>query len=441
MSDVERQWSERVGNVFLPFPRIGDSDSSFWLRRSDIEREFKKLLVTPAINVCLDGPTGTGKSSLALTLFNRLRIKYTEVQLTRHMDWPGFCRRIIQPSNNRESSISGELVAGIDGIKPKASIKLSVGSKGRRSDKLDQRQKLLASIDEADICAALAKTNAVLLIDDFEKATDELVRRVADMCKLLTQTCRSKLGKVLVVGTGNIFDRLYSGDAALEERLRQFSLGTLASPNWSWKYLLLGFDSLGKYHPANSQFSNPEEIKKCITQVYKACDGLFKGLTALGRDIAERAGPRSRGIKANLIISEADKIPPKNYRKFRRRFPAIFSCLEGNPVVSRVMQYLYGRGIGQIHDWNEIVFDLAENDSPDQIDHAVAELVEAGFLVRTGDGGNTLFVTEPVLAHTLGVVAAHPQEYDLPKRYTKLCEQYKLPYLTRDDVPGTPDSE
>ena len=435
-SDSIKEWSNKIGRVFRSKPRVGHSKGIVWLNRIDIEREFEKNLLSFGINVCLDGPTGTGKTSLALTTLNRLKLKFTHIQITQNMDWKGFCRRIIEPKHNRESSIIAEILASLEGPLPKGSIKFTLGTKGKPSDQYELWDKVISNCDEADICRAISTKDAVLMIDDFEKANEEIVIRVADMCKLITQTYPSEMGKLLVVGTGDIYRRLYSADRALEERLEQFSLGTLPSPTWSWKYLQLGFEALGLYHPAKSKYSTKEENIKCMNEVYKACNGLFKGLTRLGREICNAHNPETRGISAKSIISEAQKIPSQNYKRFRRKFPVIFRCCEGNLVVRSVLHYLYDRGIGQIYNWTDVTFDLRSKYPSGQIDNAIAELVQCGLLVQTGRENETIFVTEPVMAHTLGVIVSYPDDFDLPQEYVRIFGQYKLPFLTKGNLPN-----
>jgi hypothetical protein len=321
----------------------------------------------------------------------------------------------------------------MEGVLPSGSIKLSVGAKGKPEDSYELWDMVLSNCDDADICAALSKKDAILVIDDVEKAQDELTTHISDMCKLLTQSFETDVCKILIIGTGDIFSKIYSGDPSLEGRLQQFSLGTLPSPEWSWKYLQLGFEALGLYHPATSQYSSPEDNKKCMTEVYKAANGLLKGLTELGRNICLAKGYTTKGIGHNLIINQAREIPPKNYKRFRRKFPDIFRCIEDNPVVRGVLEYLYNANIGQIHNWNDISFDLKDKYDMGQIDNAISELVNVNFLVQTGKEGETLFVSEPVLAHTFGVVISYPDEFDLPMEFSTVFGQYKLPLFTRYD--------
>jgi len=430
---LESKWVKKVGAAFRSKPRIGGKKGIVWLDRTDIENDFQKLILTPGINICLDGPSGTGKTSLALTSLDKLGIEYEQVQVTQNMDWKGFCRRLIEIAPNREASISAEILGSLEGVLPSGSIKLSLGSKGKPSEQYELWDTVLSNCDEADICAALSKKDAIVVIDDFEKAQDELVTRIADMCKLLTQSFETEVGKILVIGTGDIFSRIYGGDPALEERLQQFSLGTLPSPEWSWKYLQLGFEALGLYHPANSRFSSPQDNLNCMNEVYKAANGLFKGLTALGRQICFSQGLNAKGISHKTVLEEARKIPPQNYKRFRRKFPMIFKCIEANPVVRGVLQYLYDSNIGQIHNWNDISFDLNKKYDMFQIDNAISELVEVGFLVRTGKEGETLFVHEPILAHIFGVVISYPNEFEIPLEFSTVFGQYKLPFLSRND--------
>ena len=68
----------------------------------------------------------------------------------------------------------------------------------------------------------------------------------------------------------------------------------------------------------------------------------------------------------------------------------------------------------------------------EQIENAILELVSSDFLVQTGRHGDVLFVANPRLAHTLGVMVQHPDRYG--DQYT-LEGQLLLPFRTRNIAP------
>ncbi len=79
----------------------------------------------------LDGPTGAGKTSLALTHFYTAEIPHAAVQLTENMDWIEFCRQIVDHVTNGESMLAGDIegrIAPIQGREP-ASIGIHIESK------------------------------------------------------------------------------------------------------------------------------------------------------------------------------------------------------------------------------------------------------------------------------------------------------------------------
>jgi hypothetical protein len=432
LDEERKKWASKVGRVFTTTPRDGNSKSTVWLPRTKSENRFGEVLENPGVHICVDGPTGTGKTSLALTVLHKAEIKYTLVQITQSMDWAGFCKRLIHPLSNEEFAVSTEVELGVDKWLPHGKFRVSLGSKGRPSEDLNLLDSLAKSWSEHDICQLMATQNTALLIDDFERANDDIVRRVSDMCKLLTQSYQKPYAKIIVVGTSDICKRIYDANPSLESRLEEISLGTLPSQYDSWRFLLLGWDRLKLRHPGNDNLVTKEERYECVEAVYEAADGLPKGLNELGRDISMRGLARSRISPAD--VKEVAREMPKNLlRIYRSEFPVLVKCVEGNPVVRAVLQHLYSEGIGHIHNWSDIEAALQPNYSSDQIDNAVCELVNANFLVNTGIRGDILFVTKPSLAHTLGVLVSNPERYKVPKSMYGRDGQLVFPLLKKGD--------
>jgi hypothetical protein len=254
ISSERRKWTRRVGEVFNTSARLGYVPGSVWLRR-DEEGKFAELLETKGVHICLDGPTGTGKSSMAATLLNTLQIKYAFVQVTESMDWAGFCKELVNPKTDRETSLSADIEGGIDQGLPHGKFRIQFGTRQRPSSNLELFHATIQSWTEHDVCRRMAKENAVLFLDDFEWASDALVRRVASMCKLLTQSFQSTYAKVVAVGTGDIYRKLYEANPSLELRLVELSLGTFPDKLASWRFLRMGWEALEsvfkpKFHTA-----------------------------------------------------------------------------------------------------------------------------------------------------------------------------------------------
>lgn len=348
------------------------------------------------------------------------------------MDWAGFCKRLIEPYTNEESSLSAEVEGGIDKGLPQAKFKFSLGMKGRPSDDLDYYDKIANSWTEHDVCKNMMQENIALVIDDFERANDDIVRRVSDMCKLLTQSYSKRYAKIIVIGTGDICKRLFDANLSLESRLQEISIGTIGKKYESWKFLQLGFEALGLRHPANDKYIEKVELAECVQAVYEAADGLPKSLNELGREISFK-GEGGRRISPKDIKDIASHVPKNNLKIFRREYPLILKCIQNNPVVRAVVEFLYREGIGDIHNWSELVTAMEPTYTEEQVDNAICELINVQFLVKTGRHGDIFFVSQPTLAHTMGVLVAYHHKYKLPPSMYGKDGQLVFTFLQKDD--------
>jgi hypothetical protein len=425
--DSRQKWAKRVGEIFNTMPR--DGNNAVWLPRKEMEDKFSDLIENRGVHICLDGPTGTGKSSLAFTVLNKLKIKYKLIQIAKSTDWLEFCKMLVLPNSNEESSVSAKIEVGLDKLLPQGKFEFSYGAKGRPADDLALTEAIISKWSEHDVCKMMAKENLLLFIDDFERANDNLVSNISDMCKLLTQSYKNTYAKIIIVGTGTICKRLFEANPSLESRLEQISLGTLPTPNHSWKFLLMGFEALGLAHPANDKLSKLDELYECIQYAYEAANGLPKSLNELGRKISLEGFGRKR-VSPSDIKNVASQIPLENLKRYKSEFPKIYKCVENNPAVRSVLQHLYEEGIGHIHNWTDVEAFLLETFPVEQIEQAICELVEVNFLVKTGLSGDVLFVSNPSLAHTLGVIVSYPDKYKIPAIHRR--GQLVLPFLKKD---------
>lgn len=425
MIDQRRQWANRVGSVFDTRPRLGYTGKSVWLPR-DIETTFAEMLETEGLNICIDGATGTGKSSVALTVLNKFSITHIPVQLTTSMLWADFCKLLINPESNVELALEAEIEGGIEQGLPLGKFRFKFGGKHRKSDSTDMVNNLSKNWNEHDVCQMLAKTGALLLIDDFDKASEDMIKRIAGMCKLLSQSYQSHYSKVIIVGTDDIYRRLCDFDPSLENRLSELSLGTFPDKNTSWAFLSMGFKALGLTHPATDKLVSKIERAECIEAVYEAADGLPKSLNELGREIGRLGFGRTRISPTDIKIACA-KMPMNHLKLYQRKeFPEIIKCIEGNLCVRHILQTLYKKGIGKVHYWLDIVDSSGRTFTEAQLDNAISELIQVRFLTRTGKGGEVLFATNPTLAHTLGVLVSNAEKYKLPPHLYGPSGQLKL---------------
>lgn len=90
MSNANTRWRDRVGRVFNTRPRIGVGKNRIWLSRKKEMESFQENFYNPGTHLCLDGPSGAGKTSLALTFLVKEEVRYTYVPLTKGMMWLDF---------------------------------------------------------------------------------------------------------------------------------------------------------------------------------------------------------------------------------------------------------------------------------------------------------------------------------------------------------------
>lgn len=246
----------RIEQLFGSRPRDGTEDGVLWHRRAKLETRLSQLLSARSQNICVDGPTGSGKSSLAITVLSKIRQPYVWVPVVSDMQWPDFCEDIILRS--LRTVLLSRPHGGAGTVKLQLDAKSSL-----TAEEIINPLKLLKriSIDVADSLKAegvlreqartwklgdvenfLEENGFSLLIDDFEKAPDELVQTIADLCKRMT--IRSA-PKCVIVGTGETFARLYRADEGLDGRLAELSVASFGSEIEVWNYLNDGFELLG----------------------------------------------------------------------------------------------------------------------------------------------------------------------------------------------------
>jgi hypothetical protein len=191
LTNPERIWSSRVSQIFHTAPRDGAKPHSVWFPRRALENDLSDLLFQEAVHICVDGPSGTGKTSLVQTQLSKEAVKVLPLQLPRSTDWGEFCKLIVQTITDVESKLSVEVSATLKNFLPEAAFKLTYGRKSKPTADISAT-KLGSMLNEVGICRALEASKAILFIDDFEKASADLVIRIADLCKIATQTHKCK---------------------------------------------------------------------------------------------------------------------------------------------------------------------------------------------------------------------------------------------------------
>lgn len=430
MTKTRTAWAAKVGRVFTTNPRVrDDSRAGMWFPRRNEEKHFAEALLLPGLHICLDGPTGTGKSSLALSQLVRHQIPFVSVQVTHAMTWAGFCEEIILPRMQaNRSTAATEVTVGFDQGLPTALWK-RIWGENLESSSVKAAKELSATWTEHDIARNIEQSNVAVLVDDMETANDEILTRLAGLCRVLAKLNQVPNAKCIIVGTGDVFRRLYQKNTSLEERLREISLGTLPGPNESWDFLQRGFNALDLYHPGNSKLREErEQIRECIRLGYEAADGLPKSLNRLGQDIANRARLVTGGrfaVSAADIKAEAQNMPERNWGRYSRDFPALLDTIVSDETTVDLIKLLFRTGIGRIHHVNTFQAEMPEC-TEDQLDNSIEKLVQVGFLTRTGMSGNVIYASQPTLAHTLGVLLANPDAYPRARKLHERSGQLLL---------------
>lgn len=423
---LSTEWMKLVSEVFDTNPRNGNKNSTVWLYRRDIEERLEAEIFTRGRHICIDGCSGAGKSSLVITLLLRHNIKYTTVQVTRAMDWQGFCRNVIGKTRKSSSEVRAGAVAEWKSIFPTGKLELGVSRKS--DDQFDHWENAVKAASQHDIARAMSEQNCVLLIDEFERAQPELATRISEVCKILTQTYPSEFGKVIVLGADDVYKKLHDVYATLDNRLVQISIPTLPTAVESWQYLRKGFEKLERFHPGNSKFARPYDTKECMIAIYEAADGLFKTLTELGIEICRTAGPNVKGITIKHIREACRAMEERNFAKYRSQFEKLHSLARSQPVVIAILQHMSAQGLGQVYDRGEIQEALSAEFSHATVEDAIWNLWKAEMIVITGESNQTIFMKNPTWAHTLRVFLSDPKKRSRLERHLDKSVQQMLPF-------------
>lgn len=424
-------WAIEVGQVFHTAPRIGRR-GSLWIHRAEFD-SLHSAFQRPANQICIDGPSGTGKTSLAWTYLELKEIPYVYVPITKSLTWQSFCRELARPSRrNTQRSHNLELEGGVSSGLPTAKFKVTLGRTHRPSDDEDYIKRMSETWNEHDVVRLMAEEDTSLLVDDFERANAELQVRIADLCKVLISQFPDSEAKVIVVGTEDTYRRLFSELPSLEHRIAGVSLGPFSDEGESWKFLTRGFEKLNLLHPANSKYlSQQKQVSLCIKAIYEAADGLPKSLNQLGQDIALE-GENRKAVSAHDIVKNSHKMASHNWANHRRNYKPLLDLLERSRPAITLIRVLYQMGICRIHEGLTVADFVCNELSQFEVDSAFNELVDVKFMVRTGPTHDIIYVTNPTAAHALGVVLSSPERFKGAAKLVESYHQYQLAFPRRE---------
>lgn len=413
----------RIEAVFGSKPRNGE-ESALWHKRSALETELHDLFETNTPHVCIDGPTGSGKTSLAITMLSRLSKRYALVQLVSRMTWRDLCIELLRDTPSQLSK--ARLVFDVDTtpvstagdlLRPSKLLerfRISFGEKGQSPE---QRKREAEAWSILDVAEMIVSHGAYLLVGDFEKADKNLVSDVADLCKILTEKYE---GKVIIIGTGDIYGKLLASDPALDGRVAELSVAAFGDKGDAWAYLMDGFKALGRAVPQYRSAAKREESKEIGRRVFEAADGLPKYINALGHRICRASlgtiaedSPRMRVTTSDILQGCTDMVT-ENVNKADSQVTRIAKSLKTNVDDRRVLHAIYDRGANRVHRFSDLLAKVRQvepNFSEFQLRASLDRLANAALFIQTGRAGEVIFAKDPLVAHVLGLISGDPTRF------------------------------
>lgn len=410
-------WETKVYAVFSTSPRTGEQRGGLWIRRRQLEESVLEILKDPVVNICIDGPSGTGKTSLAKTMLQNSKRSYQTINVTSKMDWVTLCKKIIKPNINQKESTKSVVTGGIKNFIPEANATRENSQEFRPSDAEDYIEKVAANWSEDDVVSELRVRKIALILDNLEQANPELLQRLSDLAKGMSDAGPHASAKLVFIGANNIYAKLLNMNRSVSRRLEQVSVGMFTHQGESWNFLLKGFRKLNMYYPGNSLIKSENDLEvNCNRMVYRAAGGLPKSLNELGKKIALKARLGTGGhwfVSAKDIENCSNEFFDKLAKECDETCKATSKCLMKHPTARKVCLYLYQNSVGSIHSVGMLTqeLEMRYSLSKEQIEQGIKDLIEVGFITRTGIGGSKLFVMQPEAAHILGVKLSSPNEF------------------------------
>lgn len=429
---------------------MGMRKNAFWHKRSKLEERLSQIIRAKSQNVCIDGPTGSGKTSLALTVLSRAGNKIIWIPVVNNMSWVDFCEEIFKTSWRINSSLSNKgtkaLSINLETTKPLSvhdlvsplkfldRIKFSLNDgNGDQKTLLEASKKWSIS----DVEAFINDNDITILIDDFEKATSELVTKIADLCKNLTFSAGNK---AVIIGTGSTFERLYNSDEGLDGRLAEISVASFGSKDEVWHYMNDGFERLGFNTPrAQLRYKNitKDDANKIEIALYEAADGMPKYINELALRICQRilndenqSNDKKIKVTVNDIVTESNDMLRENISRCNKKVKEAERHLRVSVEFRLVLKAVFDMGANSVHSVDSLikhVQKIDENFSEEQFESGIQTLKSLGLYVQTGKSGEVIFAKDPMFSHVLGLICGNPSKYGKDERLYGLFGQRSLP--------------
>ncbi|PTW44267.1 ATP-binding protein [Rhodovulum kholense] len=389
-----------IGRVFDTHP-IDGSDASLWLRRESLERKLQHYLGLPNQHICVDGPSGTGKTSLVKKIFSENNHGLIHIQITSDMKWEDITRQFVEiPASTKRSSATN--VRGVLSLfRPSLSGELRYGEEFSEKDSYELLMAKAEKWKSHDVAKWISDNDLILIIDDLELASDEIVKSIASLGKLLGQ---SHKGKMVLIGVNDILERVTASNPSLRHRISELTVGGLSDVIESSDFVLRKFEILGVKTPLNNRRCNKETKMQCRQMIFDAANGLLKELNSLGMTLAEEL----RGGRTNLSVSDVKKVCFRTVRQKRFQnkdeIRAVSSVLLKNRDYHDVFQFLLSRSASSVTYYAEVEEELGSRYGEDNIRSALEYFEQRDLVVITGNQDVRLFFKNPPL---LNCIKAH----------------------------------
>ncbi|MCC5997295.1 MAG: ATP-binding protein [Oceanicaulis sp.] len=430
MEDIRStDWAANVKDVFDTRPRNGAHDNVVWVARVKEEHNLTDYLTKGGHHICVSGPTGSGKSSLVQTCVARMISKglyqhAATVQLTNqsNFNWELLKKRIFI------ASIESIPASKFTKLRQKISEQLApiIGGAANitKTFLLERVSDITKNWDLHSICSFISSIGIILILDDFEKADDEIVGAVSNMLKVMSQ---SYPGRIIIVGTGDIYSKLIQFDQALDQRMKALTVASMGTPKESWGFLASGFNRLNLSHPGSrSRPSSQSDLRDAIDLVHDCANGLLKSLNTLGQDVS--IGALRGSVSLHEIEKASENMIYMTLRQFRAQYRQLHEILMNHGEAIILLKHLIDKGITSWFDVEDIIDEL-HHWHPNEVIRFIDILVEADFFVRSGTDRNVLFVVKPTMMHVLGTVISKPQKYR--SQYDSFRSVNQLSFLFR----------
>lgn len=417
----------RIEDVFGSEPRHGGR--FWWPREKELEESFESIFNerTSKKVVLIDGPTGSGKTSIAYRTLSKTDTSFNYYSVDDETSWEVLCRHIISVPKYKEETNGRKLGFSIRNFLPNGHVDTNHEEKYDSLKELEYEESYLKKISLDDIVEILIKEKNTLLLDDFEKANDELIKKIANLSKKLSNVKHlSSKSKLIIISCRRSYEKLIESDNTLEGRVLHLTLGGIRERTESWKFILTGLELLDVKDPTKSRIKNIKDIlKDCQITTYDATGGILKNLTDLGELIAKKAIDR-KSISPNTIVQISKGKAQSNINCYLRKFDSLVKHIANDHNAREIIKYLYDKGINSYHDFADIQSYIERKAPETNVEEGISTLVEIDFLVPTGIQGSKLFTLNPNLSLAFCVALYRSNMYRIPKEFKEESKQLSL---------------